>query len=45
MSIWSNCLNKLRAIAAGAALLALWNVASPALAQDQQPQKLSDEQL
>ena len=45
MSIWSNCLNKLRAIAAAAALLALWSAASPAPAQDQQAQQLSDEQL
>src|SRR6266481_1264735 len=36
MSFWSNCLRKFRAIAAGAALVALWSAASPASAQDQQ---------
>src|SRR6266702_4562003 len=46
MSAWSNCLNKFRAIAAGAALVALWSAASPASAQDQQPpQILSGQQL
>src|SRR6266568_6811374 len=46
MSAWSNCLNKFRAIAAGAALVALWSAASPASAQDQQPsQTLSGQQL
>ncbi len=46
MSFWSNCLNKFRAIAAGAALVALWSAASPASAQDQQqPQILSGQQL
>src|SRR6266568_7571536 len=46
MSFWSNCLRKFRAIAAGAALVALWSAASPASAQDQQPsQTLSGQQL
>src|SRR5712691_10073956 len=46
MSFWSNCLNKFRAIAAGAAVVALWSAASPASAQDQQqPQILSGQQL
>ena len=46
MSFWSNCLRKFRAIAAGAALVALWSAASPASAQDQQqPQILSGQQL
>src|SRR5713101_783876 len=46
MSFWSNCLRKFRAIAVGAALVALWSAASPASAQDQQqPQILSGQQL
>src|ERR1700694_5223343 len=46
MSAWSNCLNKFRAIAAGAVLVALASAASPASAQDQQqPQLLSETQL
>jgi hypothetical protein len=38
MSIWPNCLNTFRAVAAGAALVMLWSTASPVSALDQQQQ-------
>ena len=45
MSMWSNFLHSFRVMAAGAALTALWSAAPPALAQEQQQQRLTDRQL